>query len=391
MNLFGLSSMQTAGGQIALAAILAFYGISLLLPQSRGRSVGWGIAALIAAVTVFVVWLQTTFGNPMPDLIGAVLFWLFSICALVFGVVLVVQHNPSRGAIAFAFVILSTCGLFLLLAATFLMVATIIIYAGAIIVTFLFVLMLSHPKGLSNENDRTCEPLFGTLAGFAFAGLVLFTLYLNYLGNGESNEVGPHKKPLRLPIQALTDDERIVLAEVITKLDAKKTDEHLTGDLTHNNRDRLDYFDSIRTGLIPIVGDSSQRTDPRNGSIRDRLEKEPGREGAGQVLYREDQQSRAVLERARKIRKLNVDVNEHLEAYLMEKKGRLEDIKGEIQELRDEVVLLRGSSELPARNVENLGFQLYADRLLAIELSGTLLLVAAIGAVAIARRKGVTA
>jgi NADH-quinone oxidoreductase subunit J len=389
MDLFGLSSMQTAGGQIALAAILAFYGTSRLLLQSRARSVGRGIAALIAAATVFVVWLLTTFGNPMPDLIGAILFWLFSISALVFGVILVVQPNPSRGAIAFAFVILSTCGLFLLLAAPFLMVATIIIYAGAIIVTFLFVLMLSHSKELSNENDRTREPLFGTLAGFAFAGLVLFTLYLNYLGMTERKAVGPHKKLLRLPTQAVTDDERKKLEEIIVKLDS--ADEHLSGDLAHNNKDRLDYFDGIRTELLPIVGDSSQRTNPHNGSIRDRLEKEPGKEGAGQVLYRGDEQSRTVLERAKKIRKLNVDAYEHLEAFLMEKKGNLESIKGEFQELRDEVVLLRGSSELPARNVENLGFQLYADRLLSIELAGTLLLVATIGAIAIAHRKGVAA
>src|SRR5205814_6331378 len=78
--------------------------------------------------------------------------------------------------IAFAFVILSTCGLFLLLAAPFLMAATIIIYAGAIIVTFLFVLMLSQVEGASDENDRTREPLLGALAGFAFVGLLLFAL-----------------------------------------------------------------------------------------------------------------------------------------------------------------------------------------------------------------------
>ncbi len=121
----------------------------------------------------------------MPDLVGSLLFWLFSLGALGFGTVLVVQRNPARGAIAFAFVILSTCGLFLLLAAPFLMAATIIIYAGAIIVTFLFVLMLSQPKGASNENDRTREPLLGSLAGFAFVGLVLFALYLTYIGQGD--------------------------------------------------------------------------------------------------------------------------------------------------------------------------------------------------------------
>ena len=54
-----------------------------------------------------------------------------------------------RSALAFAMVVLSTCGLFLLLAAPFLSAATIIIYAGAIIVTFLFVIMLSRQEGPS--------------------------------------------------------------------------------------------------------------------------------------------------------------------------------------------------------------------------------------------------
>src|SRR5206468_1835739 len=125
----------------------------------------------------FGVWVYRTFGQPLPDVVGSVLFWMFSAGALVFGTVLVVQRNPARGAIAFAFVILSTCGLFLLLAAPFLMAATIIIYAGAIIVTFLFVLMLSHAGGPSDENDRSREPLLGSLAGFGFVGLVLFSLY----------------------------------------------------------------------------------------------------------------------------------------------------------------------------------------------------------------------
>ena len=57
---------------------------------------------------------------------------------------LVTQQNPARAALSFALVVLSTCGLFLLLAAPFLMAATIVIYAGAIVVTFLFVIMLAQ-------------------------------------------------------------------------------------------------------------------------------------------------------------------------------------------------------------------------------------------------------
>src|SRR5687767_12808490 len=142
----------------------------------------------------------------MPDAVGTVLFILFSLGALGFGTVLVVQRNPARGAIAFAFVVLSTCGLFLLLAAPFLMAATIIIYAGAIIVTFLFVLMLSQSAGPSDENDRTREPLYGSFAGFAFVGLVLFTLYQTSLASAPP-EPGATTPQGRLPATVLTADE----------------------------------------------------------------------------------------------------------------------------------------------------------------------------------------
>ena len=62
--------------------------------------------------------------------------------------------------------------------------------------------------------------------------------------------------------------------------------------------------------------------------------------------------------------------------------------KADLRAIRDEIVLLNGAAELPARNVANLGYLLYTDHLLAVELAGTLLLVATIGAVAIAHRKG---
>ena len=64
-------------------------------------------------------------------------------------------------------------------------------------------------------------------------------------------------------------------------------------------------------------------------------------------------------------------------------------VKIQAKRLRDEVVILHGMGELPADNVRNLGLVLYSEHLLAIELAGTLLLVAVIGAIAIAHRKGV--
>jgi NADH:ubiquinone oxidoreductase subunit 6 (subunit J) len=332
---------------------------------------------------VFGAWIVNTFGNPVPDIIGTVLFWFFSISALVFGTVLVVQKNPGRGAIAFAFVILSTCGLFLLLAAPFLMAATIIIYAGAIIVTFLFVLMLSHADGPSDENNRSREPLYGAFAGFSFVGLVLFTLFITSTKAKDSHLLAP----------VITPQEQKTLTEVIAKLD--EAEKALAGDLsTATARDKqLESLELIRGELAKVVGVSSK--DPialiREGddSLRARLEKTPGKPGAGAELYREDEQARAVLTRAATVRDTSYTSFKVIERELEKAPKDISVAKSEIRKLRDEVVLLRGASELPASNVRNLGFVLYSEHLLAIELAGTLLLVAVIGAIAVAHRKGV--
>ena len=77
-----------------------------------------------------------------------------------------------------------------------------------------------------------------------------------------------------------------------------------------------------------------------------------------------------------------------LEKNLLSTRPDVGAAKADLRNLKDEVRLLHGTGELPARNVGNIGLLLYADHLLAVELAGTLLLVATIGAVAIAHRRG---
>jgi hypothetical protein len=64
----------------------------------------------------------------------------------------------------------------------------------------------------------------------------------------------------------------------------------------------------------------------------------------------------------------------------------LDGAKAAVGGLREEVAVLAGGGYLPARNVGTIGFLLYSEHLIAVELAGTLLLVATIGAVAIAHR-----
>src|SRR5262249_30290136 len=118
------------------------------------------------------------------------LFFSFSGLALLGGISLVTSRNPARGAISFALVVLSTCGLFLLQAAPFLMAGTVIIYAGAIIVTFLFVIMLAQQEGPSDADSRSREPVFVVATAFVLLGCLLGVVREHYDRSGIDRFVG---------------------------------------------------------------------------------------------------------------------------------------------------------------------------------------------------------
>lgn len=372
MTLFALDPGElgrTAGWQLAAAVVLGTLGVYLLLPRPRGRVVSLGVFCCLGAAVVLAAYLLNTFGEPTRDKVASVLFWLFAGGAVTFGTALVTQRNPARGAMAFAFVILSTCGLFLLLAAPFLMAATVIIYAGAIIVTFLFVLMLSHAGGPSDENDRSREPLLGSLAGFGFAGLVLFALYL-----GSPVAATADVPAYPLPAVAITADNRDALA-------AAATDLQRAIDATDAKEVEAAARNAIGR-VAEVVGPAANEppVDVRSRpTVQDRLR-----------AAETDPRAAATREQAAKLAERKKAVADKLDNALVGK-ADLAPVKTELAALRDEVLLLRGRGELPARNVAALGYSLYSEHLIAVEMAGTLLLVATIGAVAIAGRKGARA
>ncbi|MBY0514379.1 MAG: NADH-quinone oxidoreductase subunit J [Gemmataceae bacterium] len=379
---------NTAAGQLVLAAVLAAAGFYLLLPRPRGRSCAGGTAALIAAVAVFGAWLHQTFGQPAPDLVGTVLFYVFAAGAVGFGAVLVVQRNPARGAIAFAFVVLSTCGLFLLLGAPFLAAATIIVYAGAIIVTFLFVLMLSHAAGPSDENDRSREPLFGSLAGFAFATLILFVLLHTHTAPADQHT---------LPAPVLTAEETAELNDIARRLEdvakrledgSQMTNAELAKELS-GIEEQLDAVVFVKPSTVVSY---SYGKAPDEGSIPSRLGMRWDNPIHGTVAVRRDKHAADLFYRLDSVTKQSAHTFGTIENKppLASESNRAEAVAA-LRQLRDEVRLLAGSGELPARNVGTIGLTLYSDHLFAVELAGTLLLIATIGAIAIAHRKGAAA
>jgi NADH-quinone oxidoreductase subunit J len=114
--------------------------------------------------------------GPGGDVTQRALFWLFTAGAIGGGVLMITGRDPVHGALWFAVTTLCVCGLFLLLSAPFLAAATIIVYAGAIIVTFMFVIMLAQQGGATAYDQRLRLPLPGSLVSFFVLGALAFTL-----------------------------------------------------------------------------------------------------------------------------------------------------------------------------------------------------------------------
>jgi NADH-quinone oxidoreductase subunit J len=86
----------------------------------------------------------------------AILFYLFAALALAGSLLVVGQRNPVYSVLALIIAFFGLAGLYVLLESPFVAVVQIIIYAGAIMVLFLFVVMLLNvPREDGAEWDRT--------------------------------------------------------------------------------------------------------------------------------------------------------------------------------------------------------------------------------------------
>jgi len=105
-----------------------------------------------------------------------ILFWFFSIAMLLCGVLVIASRNPIHSALALVVLFVSMAGLFVLLEAFFLAAIQVLVYAGAVMVLFLFVIMLLDLKASERRRFKLLGALGGVLVAVALAwelGIVL--------------------------------------------------------------------------------------------------------------------------------------------------------------------------------------------------------------------------
>jgi NADH-quinone oxidoreductase subunit J len=111
----------------------------------------------------------------------SIVFYLFAFITVVAAVGMVTLRNPVHSALSLAVVFVSLAALYVLLSAPFIAAAQVMIYAGAILILFVFVIMLLSPGVDRGVGALKWQRWFATVFGVALVvelALVLTTAVL---------------------------------------------------------------------------------------------------------------------------------------------------------------------------------------------------------------------
>jgi NADH-quinone oxidoreductase subunit J len=94
-----------------------------------------------------------------------ILFWFLSVIALFSALMVISSKNPVHSVLWLIVTFFSISGHYILLNAQFLAIVNIIVYAGAIMVLFLFVIMLMNPARETEPRKNRWIKMAGAVAG----------------------------------------------------------------------------------------------------------------------------------------------------------------------------------------------------------------------------------
>jgi NADH-quinone oxidoreductase subunit J len=102
------------------------------------------------------------------------LFWIFALMTLIFGAAVIINRNPVASALSLVVSFLGLAALFMSLDAYFVGIIQVLVYAGAVMVLFLFIVMLLNLKA---EGRRRMNWLAAT-GGVGVAVILLIQIFI---------------------------------------------------------------------------------------------------------------------------------------------------------------------------------------------------------------------
>jgi NADH-quinone oxidoreductase subunit J len=100
------------------------------------------------------------------------LFWIFAVLTVIFGAAVVLNRNPVASALSLVVSFLGLSALFMSLDAFFVGIIQVLVYAGAVMVLFLFIIMLLDIRA----EERRRINLFAAAGGIGVAVILLIQI-----------------------------------------------------------------------------------------------------------------------------------------------------------------------------------------------------------------------
>ncbi|MEO1130572.1 MAG: NADH-quinone oxidoreductase subunit J [Planctomycetota bacterium] len=313
-------------------------GIALAMPR-RGLSpqvLGALVAGLAFGVVFVVLGIRAAGEGQLPNLF----FYIFALIALGSALRVITHPKPVYSALYFILTILSSASLFLLLHAEFMAFALIIIYAGAILITYLFVIMLatqapteSQAEQMSEYDATSREPIVAVATGI---GLLIMLSFMLARGVGE---ISPNAAARTSP-DLLAEFPRKILRE----LDQRRV---------------FDAFERPTPTDLAEAFDVQRRTVP--------------------LVVEDVEATQALLE-------------DPISSVLFVGEGSGQTPEETLSQLSQGIepgfaVTIHLPEEIRVSNAEGVGHALIAGHPMALELAGIILLMAMLGAVVLARKQ----
>lgn len=106
-----------------------------------------------------------------------ILFYIFAAITLISALLMVLSPNAVNGAICMIVSFVGTAAIFVLLEAYFLAVLQILVYAGAVMVLFLFIIMLLDVDNEDNSYLKDKMTLAGSIVGFSLLVILIVSAF----------------------------------------------------------------------------------------------------------------------------------------------------------------------------------------------------------------------
>lgn len=162
-----------------IATTVAALGLlTVLAARQRPARLGGGLLGLAGLAWLWI--LAGSLPGGVEDVAAEVFVLIFSLIAVAAAVQMIVQQRPVYSALFFVLVVLSVCGVLVMLEAFFVAFALVIVYAGAILITYMFVLMLArqasdteHEGEIPSYDRVPRDPVSAVVVAAIFMGIVV--------------------------------------------------------------------------------------------------------------------------------------------------------------------------------------------------------------------------